>query len=62
MNEIAGLLPAANVLVDLDVANKKRLFEQVGLMFENNSGIRRTLVYDSLFAREKLGSPGSGRA
>ena len=61
MNEIAGLLPAANVLVDLDVANKKRLFEQVGLMFENNSGIRRTLVYDSLFAREKLGSTGLGQ-
>ena len=53
MNEIAGLLPAANVLVDLDVANKKRLFEQVGIMFENNNAIRRTLVYDSLFAREK---------
>ena len=61
MNEIAGLLPAANVLVDLDVANKKRLFEHVGLMFENNSGIRRTLVYDSLFAREKLGSTGLGQ-
>ena len=61
MSEIAGLLPAANVLVDLDVANKKRLFEQVGLMFENNSGIRRTLVYDSLFALEKLGSTGLGQ-
>ena len=61
MNEIAGLLPAANVLVDLDVANKKRLFEQVGIMFENNNAIRRTLVYDSLFAREKLGSTGLGQ-
>ena len=62
MNEIAGLLPAGNILIDLDVANKKRLFEQVGLLFENNHGIRRNLVYDSLFAREKLGSTGLGQA
>jgi PTS system nitrogen regulatory IIA component len=61
MNEISGLLPVANILVDLDVANKKRLFEQVGLLFENNHGIRRNLVYDSLFAREKLGSTGLGQ-
>ena len=61
MNEIAGLLPVGNILTDLDVANKKRLFEQVGLLFENNHGIRRNLVYDSLFAREKLGSTGLGQ-
>jgi PTS system nitrogen regulatory IIA component len=61
MNQIAGLLPAANILLGLDVANKKRVFEQVGLLFENNHGIGRTLVYDSLFAREKLGSTGLGQ-
>ena len=63
MNEIAGLLPVASQhrCVDLDVANKKRLFEQVGLLFENNHGIGRTVVYDSLFAREKLGSTGLGQ-
>ena len=62
MNQIAGLLPVANILLDLDVANKKRAFEQVGLLFENNHGIGRTVVYDSLFAREKLGSTGLGQA
>lgn len=62
MNQIAGLLPVANILPDLDVANKKRAFEQVGLLFENNHGISRTVVYDSLFAREKLGSTGLGQA
>ena len=62
MNQIAGLLPVANVLIDLDVANKKRVFEQAGLLFENNHGIGRTVVYDSLFAREKLGSTGLGQA
>jgi len=61
MNQIAGLLPAANILLDLDVASKKRVFEQVGLLFENNEGIARTVVYDSLFAREKLGSTGLGQ-
>jgi PTS system nitrogen regulatory IIA component len=61
VNQIAGLLPVKNILLDLDVANKKRVFEQVGLMFENNHGIGRNVVYDSLFAREKLGSTGLGQ-
>ena len=61
MNQIAGLLPVANILLDLDVANKKRIFEQVGILFENNHGIGRNTVYDSLFAREKLGSTGLGQ-
>ena len=61
MNEIAGLLPVANILVDLDVANKKRLFEQVGLLFENNQAIARSTVFESLFARERLGSTGLGQ-
>ena len=61
MNQIAGLLPVGNILLDLDAANKKRIFEQVGLLFENNHGIGRNIVYDSLFAREKLGSTGLGQ-
>jgi PTS system nitrogen regulatory IIA component len=50
------------VLLDLTVSSKKRLFEQVGLLFENNHGIARSLVFDSLFARERLGSTGLGQA
>ena len=61
MNQIAGLLPVNNILLDLDVANKKRVFEQVGLLFENNHGIGRNIVYASLIARQKLGSTGLGR-
>jgi nitrogen PTS system EIIA component len=61
MNLIAKLLPAANVVTDLDVASKKRVFEQVGLLFENNNSIARSEVFDSLFAREKLGSTGLGQ-
>jgi len=61
MNLIAKLLPLANVMVDLEVGSKKRLFEQVGLLFENNHQIARSQVFDSLFAREKLGSTGLGQ-
>jgi PTS system nitrogen regulatory IIA component len=62
MNLVAKLLPPSNVLLDLEVTSKKRLFEQVGLLFENNQGIARSLVFDSLFARERLGSTGLGQS
>ncbi len=61
MNLIARLLPESNVLLDLDVSSKKRVFEQAGLLFENNHQIARSQVFDSLFAREKLGSTGLGQ-
>jgi PTS system nitrogen regulatory IIA component len=61
MTLVAKLLPPANVLLDLSVSSKKRLFEQVGLLFENNHGIARGVVFDSLFARERLGSTGLGQ-
>ena len=60
MNQIASLLPAANVVANLDASSKKRVFEQVGLLFENHQGIARSTVYDALFAREKLGSTALG--
>jgi nitrogen PTS system EIIA component len=61
MNLIASLLPLTNVVVDLDVSSKKRAFEQAGLLFENNHGIGRSDVFDSLFTREKLGSTALGQ-
>jgi len=61
MNLISKLLPPDNVIVDLDVSSKKRVFEQVGLLFENNQQVARSQVFDSLFAREKLGSTGLGQ-
>jgi PTS system nitrogen regulatory IIA component len=61
MNQIAPLLPPENVVVGLDASSKKRVFEQVGLLFENHQGIGRSLVYDALFAREKMGSTGLGQ-
>ncbi len=61
MNRVAQILPLSNVLINLDMSSKKRVFEQAGLLFENNHSIARALVFDSLFAREKLGSTGLGQ-
>lgn len=61
MNLIAKLLPVSNILLDADLTSKKRVFEQAGLLLENNENISRNLVFDSLFAREKLGSTGLGQ-
>ena len=61
MNQIARLLPASNIVVDLEASSKKRVFEHAGLLFENCQGIAQSKVYEALFAREKLGSTGLGQ-
>ena len=61
MSLVAKLLPQSNVLPDLAASSKKRLFEQVGLLFENQHGGARGVVFESLFARERLGSTGLGQ-
>ena len=61
MSLVAKLLPLSHVGVGLQASSKKRLFEQAGLLFENHHGIARSLVFDSLFARERLGSTGLGQ-
>jgi PTS system nitrogen regulatory IIA component len=61
MSLISKILPVANVFLDLDVGSKKRVFEHVGILFENSHGIARSVIFDSLFAREKLGSTGLGQ-
>lgn len=60
MNRLSRMLAPNDVVLDLAVTSKKRLFEQIGLLFENNHGIERGKVFDSLFARERLGSTGLG--
>lgn len=61
MNPLANLLSAGQVLLDLDASSKKRVFEQAGLLFESHLGVARSVIFDSLFAREKLGSTGLGQ-
>lgn len=60
MNRLSQILPPTQVLVSVDATSKKRAFEAAGLLFENQQGLNRTLITDSLFARERLGSTGLG--
>ncbi len=60
MNLISKVLPLENVILDADSTSKKRVFERVGVLFENTQKIAHSQVFDSLFAREKLGSTGLG--
>src|SRR4029077_16626909 len=61
MSLVARILSPSHVIADLQASSKKRLFEQAGLMFENHDKIARSVVFDSLFAREKLGCTGVGQ-
>jgi PTS system nitrogen regulatory IIA component len=61
MKLIVPLLPETRILLDVAASNKKRLFEQAGALFEASCAISHVLVFDSLLAREKLGSTGLGQ-
>lgn len=61
MNLISKILLPDNILLDTESSSKKRVFERAGLLFENKQQIARSTVFDSLFAREKLGSTGLGQ-
>lgn len=60
MSFIGNILPVSQIALDLEVSSKKRLFEQVGLLLENEAGLGRAAVFDCLFAREKLGTTALG--
>jgi nitrogen PTS system EIIA component len=60
MNRVARLLAPTHVVLDLAASSKKRVFEQASLLFENHQGLERGRVFESLFARERLGSTGLG--
>lgn len=61
MNLIGNIFPLSHVFLEMDVSSKKRIFEQVGIFFENSLGIARSVTFDSLFNREKQGSTGLGQ-
>ncbi|MDO4878264.1 MAG: PTS IIA-like nitrogen regulatory protein PtsN [Neisseria sp.] len=58
MSLIGEILPLSHIVLDSDAGSKKRLFEQAGLILEQEEGIPHAEVFDCLFAREKLGSTG----
>ena len=57
MNLVSRLLPLNHVLLGLEVSSKKRLFEQIGLLFENSRQIPRSRVFDSWDALASLDLP-----
>ncbi|MGE5472087.1 MAG: PTS IIA-like nitrogen regulatory protein PtsN [Bacteroidota bacterium] len=61
MNPLSNILSVSQVVLDLEASSKKRVFEQAGMLFENHLGLARAVIFDSLFAREKLGSTGLGQ-
>ena len=61
MNQIAELLPTANIALDVDVASKSRLFEAAGVLFTAGGRLDAATVASSLAARERLGSTGLGQ-
>src|SRR5690606_20757197 len=61
MNRISKLLTARDIVLDVPATSKKRLLEQAALLFENEHRLERNKVFDSLFARERLGSTGLGQ-
>jgi PTS system nitrogen regulatory IIA component len=60
MNLITPFLKSGNVLADVDVSSKKRLFEQASQLIQVSHQVNAQEVFDSLFSREKLGSTGLG--
>jgi PTS system nitrogen regulatory IIA component len=61
MNQIAALLTADRIVIDLDVASKAALFDAMGALLERDAGLAPGVVAASLAAREKLGSTGLGQ-
>ena len=61
MSLLSELLTVENVLLDLDVSNKRRLFELIALESELRYTLNPVTTVDSLLARERLGSTGLGQ-
>jgi PTS system nitrogen regulatory IIA component len=61
MSHVTQVLSPEDILLDLEAATKKRVFEEVGRHFEKRHGISRMQVVESLIARERLGSTGLGQ-
>jgi PTS system nitrogen regulatory IIA component len=61
VSRLADLFTAENVLLNVEVSNKRRLFELIALEAELRYNLSPTVTVDSLLARERLGSTGLGQ-
>ena len=57
---LSRILPVENIVLDLEASGKQDVFEQAGLIFENNGGLSCAIVTASLLERESMGSTGLG--
>lgn len=60
MSLIQEILSADNIVLDVEVASKKRLLEEIAQLACQRCALDKEEVFDCLFAREKLGSTGLG--
>ncbi len=60
MNLISKILDPQRIEVDVPLASRAAVFERVGALFEQHSGLPAKKVVDALTQREKLGSTGLG--
>ncbi|HET9113198.1 MAG TPA: PTS sugar transporter subunit IIA [Burkholderiales bacterium] len=61
MNQIASLLTPPHIMLDVEIGNKRQLFELMGQRYGPEFGVATALIVESLLAREKLGSTGLGQ-
>lgn len=61
MNTFSQFLFPENIFLDLHAKNKDQLFAEVAELIEREHQISRTLIYESLCAREELCSTGLGQ-
>jgi PTS system nitrogen regulatory IIA component len=60
MNLIAPLLTPAQTLINQGFSSKKKLFEFTANLFEQEAGLKPSLVFNNLIERERLGSTALG--
>ncbi len=60
MNLISRHLNANTIVLDAPYTNKKRAFEAIAQLFENEHSVARSAAYEALFTRERMGSTGLG--
>ena len=61
MSLISSLLTVSNVALDIEVGDKKALFDQAARLLENGSSLTRQQIIDSLNTRERMGSTALGQ-
>jgi nitrogen PTS system EIIA component len=60
MNPIGELLAPDDIFLDVDVSTKAELLKKVARMLAGRHGLSETQVFESLIAREQLGSTALG--